>query len=263
MVLWPLVLAVIARRRLGVAWRYFGYGALVFFLFQIASRIPLTTVLAAALRPQLNRSPGLLWTWLAVLVVSAALFEEVGRYAGYRWLMRRQEKTWNKALMYGLGHGGLESILLVAGLTLGNLITLLVLSVVGLDALPAPRRAQVAQLFAAIGAQPGWFPLLGAWERLWALAIQVALSVMVLQVFRHGRIRWLGLAIAAHAVVDGVSVALPQALGAGQVRSSVVVEAIIAIFGITGLWIIRALRDRPLEPLSPADQAVSQPAPAP
>jgi uncharacterized membrane protein YhfC len=37
MIAYPLILAVIAHRRLQVSWRYFGYGALIFFLFQITA----------------------------------------------------------------------------------------------------------------------------------------------------------------------------------------------------------------------------------
>jgi uncharacterized membrane protein YhfC len=111
----PLVLAIVARRRLGVGWRYFGYGALIFFLFQMISRVPLVQVLQTLLAPQLRESFALRAAWVTVLALTAGLFEEVGRYVGYRWLMRREEKTWSKAVMYGLGHGGLESMVLIAG----------------------------------------------------------------------------------------------------------------------------------------------------
>src|SRR5690242_13802426 len=101
-ILMPLVFALIARRRLGVGWRYFGYGALIFFLFQLISRVPLVAVIQAAITPQLQASRGLQLAWGVILVVTAGLFEEIGRYIGYRWLMRREEKTWDKAVMYGL-----------------------------------------------------------------------------------------------------------------------------------------------------------------
>jgi uncharacterized membrane protein YhfC len=138
----PLVLALVVRHRLGIGWRYFGYGALIFLLFQLVSRIPITLAIQAAIAPQLQASRTLLVGWLAVAALSAGVFEEVGRYIGYRWLMKREEKTWPKAIMYGLGHGGLESMLFVAGLTLLTLINLLVLpSVIG--TLPDEQRALV------------------------------------------------------------------------------------------------------------------------
>jgi uncharacterized membrane protein YhfC len=94
----PLVLALWARRRLGVGWRYFGYGALIFFLFQVISRVPLVTIAGAMLVPTLADNPGAQLAWGAGLALTAGLFEEVGRYIGYRWLMRREEKTWRKAV---------------------------------------------------------------------------------------------------------------------------------------------------------------------
>jgi uncharacterized membrane protein YhfC len=242
----PLVLALIARRRLGVGWRYFGYGALIFFLFQLISRVPIVQVTQALIAPQLRASFALQIAWLALLALTAGLAEEIGRYVGYRWLMRREEKTWDKAVMYGLGHGGLESMLLVGGLTLLTLINLLVLpSVIG--TLPADQRALVEQQLAAIGAQPDWLPLVGAWERLWSIVFHVALSVVVLQVFRRGSLRWLWLAVLVHALVDFVAVGSPMLLGLQGTSALVWPEAIVTIAGLIGLWAIWALRPPPEE----------------
>lgn len=244
-ILYPLVLAVIARRRLSVSWRYFAYGALIFFLFQLMSRVPIVIVIQRAIALQLQASPVFLYSWLGILALTAGLFEEVGRYVGYRWLMRREEKTWNKAVMYGLGHGGLESALLVGGSGLLTLINLLVLSSIGLNVIPPAQRVVVVQQLAAINAQPAWFPLLGAWERLWTVPVQVALSVLVLQVFRRGNISWLWLAILAHTVVDFVTIGVLQLLGPNKISTSLLVELIVAVFGVIALWVIWALRDKP------------------
>jgi uncharacterized membrane protein YhfC len=245
-ILYPLVLAVIANRRLKVSWKYFAYGALIFFVFQLITRVPLVIVIQRAIAPQLQASTALLYTWLAILALTAGVFEEVGRYVAFRWLMRHEEKTWSKAVMYGLGHGGLESILLVGGGAILFLINIIVISSINLNSIPVAQRTQVAQQLAAISAQPVWFPLLGAWERLWTIPIQVALSVLVLQVFRRNNIGWLWLAILAHAVVDGVSVGVIQVLGPGKISTSLIAEVIVAVFGIIALWIIWALRDQPV-----------------
>jgi uncharacterized membrane protein YhfC len=257
---YPLIVAAVAHRRLSVRWRYFGYGALIFFLFQLISRVPAVEVIQIAIAPQLKASPTLLWIWLAILVVTAGLFEEVGRYVGYRWLMRREEKIWSKAVMYGLGHGGLESIVLVGGLAILSLIGVVALSSIKLDSLPAAQRIVAAHQLNAIAAQPGWFPLLAAWERLWTIPVHVALSVMVLQVFRRGNIGWLWLAVLAHAVVDGAAVAVPQLIGSSldTVHTDLIVEGIVAVFGLIALWIIFALRDRPEQAITPKDLAAPE-----
>src|SRR5450755_615021 len=229
MILYPLVLALLARRRLGVSWRYFGYGTLIFFLFQLISRVPLVTILGNVLAPQLASSRVFLLFWLIALPLTAALFEEIGRYVGYRWLMRKEEKTWNKAVMNGLGHGGLESIVLVGGLGLVSLVNILVLSSINLNILPASQHA--------------WFPLVGAWERLWGIPFHVAMSVVVLQVFRRGQIRWLWLAVLLHTLLDLSATLLPQWLGPGF-NTSLLIESVVALFGVLSVWIIWRLRDR-------------------
>lgn len=254
----PVVLAVVAHKRLQVSWRYFGFGALIFFLFQLISRVPLVEVGGVVLHKQLLASRTLLIIWSLLLVLTAGIFEEVGRYLGYRWFLRREEKTWSKAVMYGLGHGGLESMVLVAGLSAITLLNVLVLSSLGLGMLPAAQRATAAKQLAAIAAQPGWTPLIGGYERIWALAIQVALSVIVLQVFRRGSLRWFWLAMAAHWLVDGVSVFVPMALG-NERHGVILTEGILTVFGLAAIWVIWRLREGPVaEAISSERQPAAQ-----
>jgi len=243
-ILFPLVLAFVVGRKLGESWRYFGYGALIFFLFQIISRVPIFQVTQALIAPQLQASSALRFAWLVIAASTAGLFEEIGRYVGYRWLMKREEKTWSKAIMYGLGHGGIESMLLVAGLTALSLIQLLALARTDLNTLPISdqQRAQIAQQLAAASTQPAWVGLLGAWERIWSIVFHVALSVIVLQVFLRGSLRWLWLAIVLHAVVDFVAAGLPALIPLDPQTRLLLPEAIIAIVGLISLWVIWQLR---------------------
>jgi uncharacterized membrane protein YhfC len=246
-IVYPLALGLMIRRRLGVSWRYFGYGALIFFLFQLISRVPITLAIQSAIVPQLQASHTALVAWIAVSALTAGLFEEIGRYVGYRWLMKRVEKTWDKAVMYGLGHGGLESMLFVAGLSAITLINVLALTQMDLNTLPlsAEQRARIAQQLGAIAAQPGWLPLLAAWERLWTVPFHIAMSVVVLQVFRRGSIRWLWLAVLAHTLADLLGAGIAPILGLTGLSAALIPEAIVTVMGLLGLWVIWALRDRP------------------
>ncbi len=241
-IFYPLVLVIILSKHLKVDPHYAGYGALIFFLFQIITRIPLVQVLGGVLAPTLKASSVALLLWLIALSLTAGLFEEVGRYVGYRWLMRKEQKTWEKALMYGAGHGGIESILLV-GLSLGfSVLVGLVLLVVPGNVLPASLQTQLGAQYASIAHQPGWLPLLGLWERLWTLPVHLALSVVVVQMFLRGQRRWLWFAIGAHALVDFVSVALPPLLGITGLTSAFLSEGFVAFFGLLALLVIRWLR---------------------
>lgn len=257
-ILYPLALGLFARQRLRVSWRYFGYGALIFVLFQLVSRVPITLAIQALIVQQLQASRAALIGWIAFSALTAGLCEEIGRYVGYRWLMKREEKTWAKGLMYGLGHGGIESMLLIAGLTGITLIQVLALARTDLSTLPlsAEQRAQVAQQLAAIAAQPGWAPLLGAWERLWTIPLHVALSLVVLQVFRRNSMRWLWLAILIHALADLLGAGIAPILQLSGMPALLVPEAIVTAMGLLSVWAIWALRDQPsiqAELVSPID----------
>lgn len=242
----PLALGLLVRRWLGVGWRFFAYGMLIFFVFQMATRVPAVQIVQTALGPRLGTTSPLYWGWVISLALTAGLFEEVGRWVGYRWLFRPAERTWGGAVMYGLGHGGLESMLLVAGLSAVNLAGLLALGATELAQLPPEQRDTVVGQLAALAAQPGWFPLLGAWERAWAIAVHVGLSVLVLQVFHLRSYAWLVLAIAFHTLVNFASVGLLTLLGPGRVSAAVATEVLLAVLGGAALWAAWRLRDRPL-----------------
>lgn len=243
MIALPLVLGLIARRRLNVGWRYFWFGALIFLLFQLVTRVPIVQIVQGIITPQLQASRPLLFAWLGLLALTAGLTEEIGRYVGYRWFMGREEKTWSKGVMYGLGHGGLESMVLVAGLSTLGLVNVLLLPTL-LPTLPAEQRTQATEALATIAAQPAWLPLLGLWERVWAIAFHVSMSVVVLQVFRRKNIAWLWLAVAFHTAFDGVTVFLQQLLPFDARTNALVIEGVIALMGLFFLWLAFALRDR-------------------
>ncbi len=249
-VLFPLGVALWLQRRLRVPWRYFGYGALVFFVFQIATRVPALQILQRRLKDVLAASPWALFAWIAFAALTAGLFEEGGRYLGFRILWKKEEaKGWPQALMYGAGHGGLESMLLVGGAVFLSLVQVIALSQMDLQSLSLTpeQMEQVRQAREAIAAATWWMPLLGAFERILAMTIQVSLSVLVVQVFVRGRFLWWWLALGYHFVVDLVTAV---ALQWGQKRLPVeaaflAVEGIVVLFALLSGWIIYRLRPRP------------------
>jgi len=187
----PLAVAFYLWRRLGVSWRFFLFGALIFAVFQLFTRVPAVAVLQSALG--VTQWPAeAVWAWLFGLSLTAGLVEEIGRWVGYRWLFKPAERTWDNALMYGAGHGGLESILLVGLLgVLPSLINVLVFSQTPPDRLSVPPEAaaQIQQLLTL----SWWLPLLGGFERIAAVIFHIGMSVVALQVLTNSRMVWLWL----------------------------------------------------------------------
>lgn len=225
----PPVCAVWVRRSYppAASWRYLAYGCLVFLAVQAVVRLPLLKALQVG-------ATSLSWPVvpsLVLLAASAGIFEEIGRYAGYRFLFRK-DWNWHAGVMYGLGHGGLES-LVVAGRMAVTVYLFAAYS--SLDTSVVQFSSE--QLAEIARAREWWLPLAGGFERLAMLPIHVALSVMVLQVFTRGRRWWLGVAIGSHLLVN-LSVALTI-----RCAGFLVGELLAAAFAGAALLVTARLRE--------------------
>lgn len=245
-VVYPLALAFWIWRRYGVSWLFFVYGLGVFIIFQLLMRIPMVQLVQTLFGAQIRSSTWLTGAWLVLLAFTAGLFEECGRYVGYRWIMPKDPKTWKVGMMYGVGHGGIESIVLV-GLTQVTLLATLTLYPVVADFLPETLRGLLATQVAAMVGSPAWLPLLAAWERFWTVLFHMAMSLVVLQVFRRGRLSWLWLAIGLHTLLNLVVVALPSLAPLPRQSQQLLSEALAGLAGLLsvfGIWWFKLDEDR-------------------
>ncbi|WP_423762036.1 YhfC family intramembrane metalloprotease [Burkholderia sp. NLJ2] len=219
----PALLAVAWRRRTQVPLRVFFYGMLTFFVFQPVLRmswqVPLYRWLA--------HDPRWHVPMLVFAALTAGLFEECGRWVAFRYLLpkRRDAQT---AVMLGLGHGGLEAMLLVGVgfLALGTGYLLAHAGVV----VPEGVQSLIGSQFAGMTLAS---PFLALLERTSALAAHVGLSLIVLQAFVRGTKRWLAYAIAIHFVIDLAVVLLTRYWHVG----TVLVEAILFACSAVLLWL--------------------------
>jgi uncharacterized membrane protein YhfC len=211
----PVLLAFLWRRRTGAPLSAFGAGALVFFIAQVVLRLPWQVPLAR----RVQAHPEWVFPFLIVSAFTAALFEETGRWAGYRYLLR--ERTRRTGVMLGLGHGGLEAILLV-GFPLLGLLVAWVLASRGMIA-PGPTLEAVHRQTSSLGF---WSVQLAALERGSGMASHVGLSLIVLQVWMRGGLRWLFLAMMLHFAVNAVGVTLLHRLHVHALLAELVVAAL-------------------------------------
>lgn len=243
MVILPIILAVYIHRRTGAAWRLFFIGAVTFIASQ-ALHIPFNWLVGRS-----GLLPDNLDTWRNLLVtaaflgLSAGVFEETARYLSYRY-WAKDARSWSRGLMLGAGHGGIEAILLGL-LSVVSFAGLLVTarSEAIFNTIPADQQAVINDSLAEILNLPWYGLLLGALERVFALAAHLALSVMVLQVFLRRSILWLFLAIAYHAAFNMLAVVAVTRAG------PYVTEALLGVMSLVSLFIIFRLREpEPVEP---------------
>jgi uncharacterized membrane protein YhfC len=265
----PLVLAVFIARRWQGRWRYWGVGILVFLLSQVLTRVPV--MLWIQTRPpvvEALQQPQWLWPFVFAAALTAGLFEEGGRWLAFRFLVAPGERQWRTALMLGAGHGGLESAL-VGLVALAALVGYLVVTQLPPETFgeAAPQIEAARKQFAGM---QGWEPLLGGWERLGALPLQLALTVLVLQPFLRGG-HWWCYAVAAHTVVDFTAVAVPLLTPKnwGTQAAMLLTEGLITVYAVLAVLLIVALRPPrkevalPSTDPGPSNPEGNEPAPGP
>ncbi len=244
-VLMPVAVVLWARRRLGASWKVVGWGAAAFALSQLLIRLPLVQVSQYFLGDALKASSVLMWTWVGVLSLTAGLFEETARLWAFHTPLK-DFRRWRDAVGFGAGHGGLESALLVGGLAALGLVNVIVLSAMDPSTLPLnpEQAAQVTEAQATIAALAWWTPLLGAYERLGAMAVHIAMSVVVLQRFIRNEVRWYWLAVGTHAVFNAMTVVAGKKVeGAwGQQAGMFAAEGMVTLGALLGLGIILYFR---------------------
>lgn len=254
----PFLVAIWLSRRFGLRWRVFWYGALVFLVAQLLIRVPLVSVLGMLGKARFSASLDNTLLYLLLLAFSAAAFEEVGRWLGYRYLFKRVPRNWENALMYGTGHEATESALLVGLSAAAGLIGYIYLTTTDPSALPGLAGDQLKAMQEArqqyLALQP-WEPLLGGLERIFAMSAQISLSVLVLQCFTRNSALWLWIAIGWQMALDfGVAVIQywTKALSSAGI---LITESWVLLIALASLWIIFRFRPRPaptlLEPLAP------------
>ena len=193
----PILAALWWHRRSGAPFRALGIGALVFFVSQVVLRLPWQIPLGRWVQTHSE--------WLVSFVLfsslTAGLFEETGRWLGYRHLLTA-ERSRRVAIMFGLGHGALEAILL-AGMPLGGLLLGWVLAAQG--RLPPEAANAIRQQTEMLDF---WKIQLAALERASAIGVHVGLALVVLQIWKRGGMRWLFLAILLHFSINATAAVL-------------------------------------------------------
>lgn len=245
MILIPIGVAVYIHRRTKASWRLFFIGAVTFILSQVF-HIPFNWLVeqTGVLPDSLETTANLLIV-AGFLGLSAGVFEETARYLTYRF-WAKDARSWSRGLMLGAGHGGIEAILLGALAAVGIIgLVMTANNEAVMSTIPADQQALITESLAGILDQPWYALLLGAVERVFAIAAHLALSILVLQVFLRGSIRWLFLAIGYHALFNMIAVVAVSRVG------PYATEGLLGLFSLMSLLIIFKFRTPEPEPVEP------------
>ena len=188
-----------------------------------------------------DESPAL---YIVYGIFMAGIFEETARFISFN-ILKKRYNGFGTALSYGIGHGGIESVLLAGASMIMAIITSILFNAGSIEVLTKNMDGDALaainnQLIVLITSESYLF-LIGGMERLFAIGIQLGLTVIVFYAVYGTKKIWLyPLAILLHAAID-----IPAAaFQAGVLTSIVLVEAVVFVSAVLMLLFARYLHNK-------------------
>lgn len=230
----PLVLAIFIHKRTNARLISLLVGATVFIAFALILEQILHVVVFSSAGDVLASN---LLLYALYGAMAAALFEETGRYIGMRFFMKDTLDSGN-ALMYGVGHGGVESIMLLGMTSFNNLVTSVMINNGGIAQSIAQMDAAEAQAtyeqFRVLWESPSYLFFLSGMERIAAILLQISLSIFMYRAVKNRSRSCLLLAYGIHFSIDFSTVLASGFLPAAAVE--------LTLFALTAVAVWYAIR---------------------
>ena len=224
-------------------------GAAGFVVTQLIIRVPILT----ALQNQswfMNFSENHSFLFAFTLAFTAGLFELIGRFVVAK--LMQKNLNYNRSLAAGLGHGGIEAMILVGMTYLNNILYIFMINNGTFDAVVSEAVAAGVDVSALlmvkdqlVSASPALF-LLGGFERVLAMTAHLAMSMIVCYGIRtHKPLQGAFVCLGIHTMIDltaGISLLIGK--GLSQTAAYVIIYAILTVTAIVSILVIRNIRRR-------------------
>ena len=199
----PFLLAVLWHWRCKADWSFFFIGMPLFLLSQVGTIIVQTVVVATAilaLGKGVSSTGSIFGSGLA-----AGICEESCRVLGFHWMTKRgKPATWNRGIMYAIGHSGMETMLVGLGL---------LATIAAANYFPDKIPAEQLELLRQTTDVPAWRATVFAVHRLFCgLLIHAGFTSLVVLYMQRGDWRWLVAAMTLHAANNWVAMSLQSEL---------------------------------------------------
>lgn len=217
-------------------------GAAGFLVTQIAIRLPILTVLSKQawfLRFYQEH----MFLYSLALAFTAGLFELVGRFLVAKVLQKKM--TARRALAAGLGHGGIEAMVIIGLAYINNLVYIFMINAGSFDAmlsqLPADQAAAMETVRVALLTTSAPTFLLAGFERILTMVAHAALSMLVCWGVYSGKaVKCLLICLGIHTLIDltaGISLLAGTALS--QTAVYCIIYTILTAVALLSIFMIK------------------------
>lgn len=159
----------------------------------------------------------------------AGIFEECGRYVIFRFILKKHKEP-ETSITYGIGHGGFEVLIISLVTVMNYLLMAFMINSMGFEAALTNMGITDATREAALAGISPVFSfgidsvIVMVLERVLVMLIHISLSVIVFYGVSNKQIRYLFIAIFAHAILDA-----PAALAQKGACSMIISEVWLLI----------------------------------
>lgn len=234
-VLIPIIALVYFRKKYRISFKIVGVGIVFFLGFsQILEKTLHVFVLGNPAATELFKNP---FIYAIYGGLTAGIFEELARFIAFFFLLKKYQE-YKDGLAYGIGHGGIESLLIGATVGVQSLVFAFSINN-GTFSKMIEKAPQLSAVQDALVHTPPYFYLFGAVERLVAFIMQIALTMLVLYAVKHKKYIFIGLAVFLHAFIDFFAVLYQR----GQIHLFVI-EGLMILFGIGAYILIRKMKTK-------------------
>jgi len=165
-------------------------------------------------------------------IFMAGVFEETARFISFN-LLKKKYSGIGTGLAYGVGHGGAESALLAGLVMIGNIVFSVIINTgntaILTGKLQGDALAKMNGVINTLATTAPYLFLVSGLERMFALIIQISLSILVFySVYGKNKVWLFPLAILLHAIID-----FPAAAGqTGVLKNVFLIEGIVFVCAV-------------------------------
>ena len=205
----PLVLMILVKVKLRTRIADAGIGAVIFVLFALILEQILHGIVLGMSGSVLTEN---IWLYALYGGLAAGLFEETGRFVAMKFWMKKS-LSGESSIMYGVGHGGIEAVLIVGFTCISNLITAMMINAGQIESAfstieDGPGREAAIQGLSVLWTTPGDLFFMAGIERISAIALHICLSYLVYRAVKYNMRGYWFAAVGIHFLVDAVTVLL-------------------------------------------------------
>lgn len=234
-ILFPVGLLVYFRKKEHTDYKSVIVGAIIWIVFsQILEKSLNLTVIGTPLYKM--AIPFAIYGALA-----AGVFEETGRFIAFKYFLKNN-RNWKDGVAYGIGHGGIEAVLIGGIAGISNLSYSILINNGTFDKLISTKlpAATAATLKSSLLAAPSYLFGMAGVERVFAVIFHIGMSLLVLYGIRNRKNIYLLYAIIAHALFDFI----PALYQVHIVKSIWLVEGVIGIMAVIVVICIRKTKSK-------------------